>query len=384
MKMKKPKPVRILFAGGGTGGHFYPIIAVAESVIALSTEEHITNLELYYMSDAPYDAEILAATQLSYIEVTAGKRRTYFSLKNFFDIFKTLYGCLVALIRLAVLYPDVIFGKGGYASFPAMFAARILRIPVVIHESDIVPGKVNRWIGNYAAKVALAYPEAERHFSHKDRIALTGQPIRKGLLEIPDDDPYETFGLEPGVPVILAIGGSQGAERINEELVDIMPRLLEHYQVVHQTGETNYEWMRKRVAGVLVAGSAHTGRYHPFAYLNTKQLALAGKAAMLIVSRAGSAIFEIALWAKPSILIPLPIAHDDHQRENAYSYARTGAAIVIEEQNLKPELLLSVINSVATDETRRSTMVAGAKQFAKTDAAEKIAQALLSISTKHD
>src|SRR3989344_791794 len=150
MKIKKPKPERILFAGGGTGGHFYPIIAVAESVIALSTEEHITNLELYYMSDAPYDAEILAATQLSYIEVMAGKRRTYFSLKNFFDIFKTLYGCLVALIRLAVLYPDVIFGKGGYASFPAMLAARVLRIPVVIDESDIVPGKVNRWIGNYA------------------------------------------------------------------------------------------------------------------------------------------------------------------------------------------------------------------------------------------
>lgn len=379
----KSKPIKIVFAGGGSGGHFYPIMAVAENIILLKDREHLANLELYYMSDDPYDVNLLAAMHISYIKVAAGKRRTYFSVKNFFDIFKTLYGCFIATIRLALLYPDVIFGKGGYASFPAMFAARILRIPVVIHESDIVPGKVNRWIGNYAMKIALSYPEAEKYFLHKDRIALTGQPIIKALLEMPSEDPHVALKLEPGIPVILVIGGSQGAERINENLADIMPRLVENYQVIHQTGEANYAWIKKRVTDVLL-GVAHAGRYHPFPYLESKQLRLGAKAATLVISRAGSAIFEIAFWAKPALLIPLPIARDDHQRENAYGYARTGAATIIEEQNLKPELFLSVIDSIMKDKEKQEAMILGARGFAKTDAGDKIAQALLSIITKHD
>lgn len=377
------KSMKILFAGGGTGGHFYPIIAVAESVHEVADKEHLAGLELYYASDDPYNSDLLARMRLPFIAIPAGKWRAYFSLRNFVDIFRTLYGCCLALIRLAFIYPDVVFGKGGYASFPVMFAARILRIPVVIHESDIVPGKVNRWIGNYATRIALSYPEAEKYFSHKDRIALTGQPVRRALLDVPAEDPWQTLALELNVPVILVIGGSQGAGKINENLLDIMSRLVEHCQVIHQTGETNYAWMKKRAEGVL-AGNAHAERYHPFPYLESKQLALAAKAATLVISRAGSGIFEIALWGKPSILIPLPLAHDDHQRENAYSYARTGAAIVIEEQNLKQELFFSVIRSIIDDEVKRRAMEAGAKTFAKTDAAEKIARVLLSIATQHD
>lgn len=375
--------MRIVFAGGGTGGHFYPIIAVAERVLEIGEKEHLTGLELYYVSDDPYNKDLLTRMQLHFIAIPAGKWRAYFSLRNFVDIFKILYGCFIALIRLAILYPDVIFGKGGYASFPPLFAARILRIPVVIHESDIVPGKVNRWIGNYATRIALSYPEAEKYFSHKDRIALTGQPIRKALLQIPSEDPYQALTLESGVPVILVIGGSQGAGKINENLIDIMPRLIEHCQVIHQTGEANYAWMQKRAEGVL-SGNIHAKRYHPFPYLESRQLSLAAKAATLVISRAGSGIFEIALWGKPSILIPLPLAHNDHQRENAYSYARTGATTVIEEQNLKPELFFSVIHSIITDEAKQQAMVAGAKMFTKTDAAEKIAQVLLAITSKHD
>lgn len=372
-----------MFAGGGTGGHFYPIIAVAESVLETGEREHLSGLELYYASNDPYNNDLLARMRLHFIAIPAGKWRAYFSLRNFVDVFKTFYGCLLALMRFAVLYPDVIFGKGGYASFPALFAARILRIPVVIHESDIVPGKVNRWIGNYATRIALSYPEAEKYFSRKDRIALTGQPVRKLLLEIPSEDPYQALALESGVPVILVIGGSQGAGKINENLLDIMPRLIERYQIIHQTGEANYVWMQKRAADLL-SDNIYAKRYRPFPYLESKQLSLAAKAATLVISRAGSGIFEIALWGKPSILIPLPLARNDHQRENAYSYARTGAASVIEEQNLKPELFFSVIRSIVDDETKRSMMEAGAKTFAKTDAASKIAQVLLSIAAKHD
>lgn len=379
----KPKPLRILFAGGGTGGHFYPIIAVAEAVRDIAEKEHVSDLELYFMSDTPYDQELLTQTHLSYIKVAAGKWRTYFSLRNFFDLFVTLYGCFLATIRLTLLYPDVIFGKGGYGSFPAMFAARLLRIPVVIHESDIVPGKVNRWVGNYAMRVALSYPEAIKYFKHQDRVALTGQPIRKALFIVPEGDPYEALMLEPGLPVLLVIGGSLGAEKINENLVDILPKLLPRAQVVHQTGAANYDWIKQRATGVL-SGAEYSRRYHPFPFLEAKELRLAAKAATLIISRAGSAIFEIALWGKPSILIPLSIARDGHQRENAYSYARTGAAIVLEEQNLKPELFISVIHSVINSSARQQAMSAATQTFAKTDAAEKIAQVLLSIVSKHD
>ena len=335
--------MKILFAGGGTGGHFYPIIAVAEEVNKLIDQNKLTGVELYFMSDSPIDKEMLTRNNITYIEVKTGKKRTYKSIQNFFDIFRTIAGSIIALFKVFSLYPDVIFGKGGYASFPAMFAAKILRVPVVIHESDIVPGKVNKFIGDYAAKVALSYPDATKYFKNKDRIALTGQPIRKVLLSIPEADPYQAFNLDPGIPVILVLGGSQGSERINENIIDILIRLVEKYQVLHQTGEQNLDWMRKRAAGVL-ADNPNSGRYRPFGFLPVDQLALAAKSATLVISRAGSTIFEISIWHKPSILIPLPIARDDHQKLNAYSYARTGAATVIEEQNLKQEVFIRPLN----------------------------------------
>jgi UDP-N-acetylglucosamine--N-acetylmuramyl-(pentapeptide) pyrophosphoryl-undecaprenol N-acetylglucosamine transferase len=375
--------MKILFAGGGTGGHFYPIIAIAEEVNTLIEKEHLTDIELYFMSDSPIDKELLEKTGIKYIEVKTGKRRTYFSILNFLDVFRTFFASMNALWKIFVLYPDVIFGKGGYASFPAMFAAKILRIPVVIHESDIIPGKVNKYIADYATKVAISYPDAVKYFKNKDRIAQTGQPVRRMLLDTPKEDPYETFKLEPNVPIILVLGGSQGSERINENVIDILTRLVEKYQILHQTGETNLDWMKKRAAGVLL-DNPNSGRYRPFGFLPVQQLAIAAKGATLIISRAGSTIFEISIWHKPSILIPLQIARDDHQKLNAYSYARTGAATVIEEQNLKQEVFFSVIESIMTDPARQQLMIKGTNEFGKPDAAEKIAQLLLSIATHHD
>jgi UDP-N-acetylglucosamine--N-acetylmuramyl-(pentapeptide) pyrophosphoryl-undecaprenol N-acetylglucosamine transferase len=378
--------MKILFTGGGTGGHFYPLIAVAEAINDIADKEHIAGLSMYYMSDTPMDRDLLFRTGLSYIEVKTGKERTYASTKNFFDKFKTLLACIIATFKVFVLYPDVVFGKGGYASFPALFAARLLRIPVVIHESDIIPGRVNEWVGDYAEKIAISYPEAAEHFKgvrNRARIALTGQPIRNVLLEIPTDDPYETLNLERGVPLIMVLGGSQGSERINETIVDILPRLLDRYQVVHQTGDANIDWIKSR-AGSVLTKNPNASRYHPSGSLDQHAIAVAGKAASLIVSRAGSSIFEIAIMGVPSVLIPLSIARNDHQRENAYSYARTGAATVVEEKNLRPELLYSVIESILSDEQKRQKMIEGTKSFVKVDAAEKIARALISIALRHE
>ena len=374
--------MNILFTGGGTGGHFFPIIAVAEAVNDLVDKEHLVDVHLYYMSDDPYDLDMLKRNDITFVKVPAGKQRTYFSIKNFFDKFVMLWGTIVAVFKVFSIYPDVVFGKGGYASFPALFAARLLRIPVVIHESDIVPGKVNRWAGKFAEKVALSYPEASKFFPHQDRIALSGQPIRKELFISPTEDPASILNLEPGLPTNLVMGGSQGSERINESVMDILPRLLERAQVVHQTGEANISWMKKRAEGAL-ADSTHASRYHPYAFMPSKLLALAAKASSLVISRAGSAVFEIALWKKPSILIPLTIARDDHQRQNAYSYARTNACTVIEEANLKQEILFSVVNSIMTSKEVQDRMILGTESFTKPDAAQKIAQAILSIAVKH-
>ena len=374
--------MKILFAGGGTGGHFYPIIAVAEALNALSDKEHIVGLSLYYMSDDPYNKDLLFKNRISYIEVRTGKRRTYFSIKNFTDPFKTLLGCIIALWKVFRIYPDVVFGKGGYASFPALFAARILRIPVIVHESDIIPGKVNRWISAYAAKVAISYPEAIAHFPHKDRVALTGNPILKEMMDPVTEDPVQLFHLEPEVPILLVLGGSQGSERINETVMDVLPKLVAQYQIIHQTGKENYPWMKKRAEGML-SGNIHAARYKAFAYLEQKTLRAAAQASSLIISRAGSTIFEIAIWGKPSILIPLAIARDDHQRENAYSYSRMGACTVIEEKNLKAELFYSVIEQLMRDPQKRAQMSEGAKSFVHTDAATIIAKAILSIAIKH-
>ncbi len=375
--------MKIVFTGGGTGGHFYPIVAIAEETLRLSDEMRLVGLKMYYVSDAPYNPELLLSAQLQYVEIKTGKVRTYFSIRNFFDKFLTFFACIKALWRIFVIYPDVVFGKGGYASFPTLFAAKILRIPVVIHESDISPGRVNTWAGKFAQKIAIAYPNTVKYFKSPERVALVGIPVRRSLLAISPGDPFGSLHLEHDVPVILVLGGSQGSENINENVMDIIDKLVEKYQVIHQTGQANILWMKKRAEGILT-GNSHQERYHPHAYMDAQLLKTCADASTLVISRAGSSIFEIALWGKPSILIPLAIARGDHQRENAYSYARTGAATVIEESNLKPGLLLSVIDGLMEHPEKLAQMAAATKEFAHTDAAEKVAKVLLSIALKHE
>lgn len=376
--------MKIVFTGGGTGGHFYPIIAVGEAVLRLADKEHLIDLSLYYISDSPYNKDLLTATRMQYIEIKTGKRRTYWSIKNFTDPFKVILACITSTWKLFSIYPDVVFGKGGYASFPTMFAARVLRIPVIIHESDISLGRVNRWIEPYAQKIAISYAEtAPTIHKAEGRVALTGIPLRQSVLDDPIDDPISYLRLEEHIPVLLVLGGSQGAENINEHLMDIMPRLVEKYQVIHQTGEANIEWMKKRAEGVLYE-HRFAYRYKPYAYLDSKTLRLAAAASSLVISRSGSTIFEIAIWGKPSILIPLPIAREDHQKQNAYSYARTGAAMVIEEANLKNELLFSAIETLMNHPEQRDAMAKATVAFAHRDAAEKIAQALINVGLRHE
>lgn len=378
--------MKILLTGGGTGGHFYPLIAVAEELNETAKENRLLKPEMYFMSTSPYNETLLYENNIKFIPVSAGKIRRKISpeniILNFLDLFKTFFGVIGATWKMFLIYPDVVFGKGGYASFPALFAARLLFIPVVIHESDTKPGKVNKWGGKFARKVAVAYPEAAKFFK-PEKTAYTGLPIRKETLDALAADSSEFFGFDPNIKTIFITGGSTGSKFINEAIMDVLPEMVKRYQVIHQVGEKNIDII-KETSNVVLQDSPNKARYKLYPYLNVVTLRRASGVANMIISRAGSTIFEIASWGKPSIIVPIPEPTSHDQRSNAYAYARSGAAIVIEEKNMAPGVLMAEIDRILTNQTDEQKMIDSAKAFARRDSAEIIAKELISIGLEHE
>ena len=376
--------MKILFTGGGTGGHFYPIIAIAQSIRERAKERKILMPSLFYMAPSKYNPRALFDNELEYVYIPAGKIRRYFSLLNITDFFKTAFGCASAVVKLYSIYPDVVFGKGGYASFPALFAARLLKIPVIIHESDSRPGRVSSWAGKFAKKIAVSYDGAGKYFkTNKDKIAFTGNPIRGEISTPLINGAHEFLQLEQNTPTVLVLGGSQGSQAINDVIIEALPELLNRYQIIHQAGKKNIEEI-KSTSTLILKNHPYGYRYHPFDYLNELAMRMSAGVADIIVSRAGSTIFEIAAWGKPSIIIPLPnsISHD--QTANAFAYADTGAAVVIEENNITSHVLIEEIDRIYNNPSVKKIMAEKAAKFARPDSAALIADAILDIALTHE
>ncbi len=377
--------MKILFSGGGTGGHFYPIIAVAEAINDIINREKLVGVKMYFMSDKPYDERLLFENGIIFKKATAGKLRNYFSLKNYFwDPIKTLFGIFSATWKIFWIYPDVIFGKGGYASFPALVAAKILRIPIFIHESDSLPGRVNLMVGKWknTIRIAVSYPEAMNYFP-SEKVAITGNPIRKDIINLNKKGSHEYFGLEETIPTILVIGGSQGAVKINDIIIDSLPDLIKKYQIIHQTGKENFKEASSR-ATFLIEREPNLKRYKPVPYLDETALKMAGGCADIVISRAGSSIFEIATWGLPSIIIPIPEDISRDQRKNAYSYARVSGASVLEEKNLSPIILSTEIDRILKNKKTSEDMKNGALRFSSKDASQVIASEIIKMGLEHE
>lgn len=375
--------MKILFTGSGSGGHFYPIIAVAEAIQEVVRERKLLEPNLYYAAPEPYNQEMLMANNIAFVPSAAGKIRNYFSLLNIVDFFKTGWGIVRSMVRIFFLYPDVVFATGGFGSFPTLLAARIFRIPVVIYATDAEPSRVNRWAGKFAAKIAISFPEAAEFFP-KDKVAFTGNPLRKAILLPAREGAHAFLKLNEELPVVLVWGGSQGAQAINEAVLNALPELLKKYQIIHQTGAANIDDIASRIK-VVVPDAQLRERYKPYGYLNDLAIRMSAGVAGLVVSRAGAgSIFEISAWGLPSILIPIPepISHD--QSKNAFAYARGGATTVIQQNNLTPGLLTSEINRIFENKEIAHSMSTAAHAFARVDAARTIATALLDIAVSHE
>ncbi|MDD2731315.1 MAG: undecaprenyldiphospho-muramoylpentapeptide beta-N-acetylglucosaminyltransferase [Candidatus Portnoybacteria bacterium] len=373
--------MRIVLTGGGTAGHLFPLIAVARQIKNLIAQNiwqiplgEGSGAEFAFIGPATLGEETLASEGIACKRILAGKWRRYGSLENLLDVFKLPIGFCQALWHLFWLMPNVIFSKGGFGSVPVVMAAWIFRIPVLVHESDAIPGLANRLTAKMASRIAVSFSETAKFFPAA-KTALTGNPVRE---EIQNGDPAQTriiFNLVGAKPLLLFLGGSQGAQALNEVIVNALPRLLARCEIIHQCGANNFEAIKQFFKKQWPAG------YFLSPFLDENQLRAAYAAADLIISRAGAgSISEIALLGKPSIIIPLPNSAADHQTKNARDFSQSGAAEILEQINLTPNLLQNEIFSLLDKPDLLKQMGEKAKQFARPQAAKEIAQEILKIA----
>lgn len=375
--------IKIVLTGGGTGGHLFPLVAVSRKVNEICIAENLGEPEFYYLGPDSFLESSLGIETLNFHStiLMTGKWRRYFSFQNFVDLFKIAFGVIQALWEVWVIMPDVIFSKGGYGSVAAVFAGWVYRIPIIIHESDSVPGLANSVVAPLATLIAVSFNEAANHLP-KEKTYFTGEATRDSFFLPPEPEKERALlSLKTTKPVILVLGGSQGAQIINDIVLDILPNLLERTEVIHQTGKANYDNVMQE-AKVTLNGSNGDQllSYHPVNFLIEQEYVAAMHSADLIISRTGAgSIFEIAAAGKASILIPITDSPSNHNRRNAYVFADKGRAEVIEEANLTPNLLLSVIRSILDNPEKKKEMEEKARQFATPDAARLIAQALINL-----
>jgi UDP-N-acetylglucosamine--N-acetylmuramyl-(pentapeptide) pyrophosphoryl-undecaprenol N-acetylglucosamine transferase len=276
---------------------------------------------------------------------------------------------------LLAIRPHLVFSKGGSGSIAVVFCAKLLGIPIFIHESDFSPGLSNKMASKWAEKIFISFAKTE--FFDLTKAILAGNPIRKELLEGSPQIAKQLFNLTFEKPIILFLGGSQGAEFINNFVLANLNDMLKEYEVIHVTGPENFQQTRAESA-VAIPDKELQKYYHIAGFLDEEKLKHAYSACDFIVSRSGSgSIFEISALGKPSVLIPLPTSASDHQSKNAYVYSQQGAGIFIEQNNLTKNFFLEKVRYILSNQDKLNEMKTSALEFSKPMAAKTIAREIL-------
>lgn len=338
--------------------------------MAVSAELKRRGAEVRFVgSKRPEDRQLAEAAGFPFTAISTGKFRRYFSLQTLLEPFRTYAGYRQSLKLIKEFRPDVVFAKGGFAAVPVMRAAHRRKVPIVLHESDLVPGLANRIGARYAAAVAVSFPVDQVAIKAKGPVVFTGNPLRSGVAAGRASQAQQALGLESNVPLVLILGGSQGAKVLNGIVQNALPEILPEAQVVHQVGD---RWGAEAAAAAEGLPADQAKRYTHRGFFGHELFDLLA-AADVVVSRAGAGgLAEIAVNGKASVLVPLPSAASDHQRANAAVFDRAGAAIVLDEEKLTPDELARTVKRLLHDPTRRLRMGRAAKSLAKPDAAAEV------------
>jgi UDP-N-acetylglucosamine--N-acetylmuramyl-(pentapeptide) pyrophosphoryl-undecaprenol N-acetylglucosamine transferase len=320
---------KIILTGGGSAGHVTPHLALLPALKDAGFDVH------YIGSHTGIERGLIKKAGLKYYPVASGKLRRYLDIKNFTDLFRVVKGLSDSFRILRRIKPDLVFSKGGFVVVPVLIAARILRIPTVVHESDLTPGLANRLAAPFAKKICVAFPETLEYVSPKKGV-LTGIPIRSELLTGNRERGLKKCGFTPGgnLPVLLVTGGSQGAAVINDTIRETLPVLLKDFRVIHLCGKGN-------LSNVKQPG------YAEFEYIQDGLSDLYA-AADIVLSRAGAGtLFELLAIKKPHLLIPLrkDVSRGD-QILNAESFVKQGFSAVLPEEEMTPARLQTDIKTL--------------------------------------
>lgn len=341
----------IVFTGGGTAGHVTPNLALIKE---FKQEGWTIN---YIGSSEGIEQGMIKAMDIPFHAVSSGKLRRYFSFKNLLDPFKILLGIIQSFWLFFKLKPDVVFSKGGFVAFPVVVGAWLNRIPVIAHESDMSPGLANRLSFPFVNKICLTFDAGKKHFKKKDKIEVTGTPIRQQLFLGNKAKGLETCGFNSSKPCILVVGGSLGSGSINASIRGALDQLTQEFQIIHICGKGKIDSSLNALEG-----------YKQFEYVN-EELADLFAASSIVISRAGAnSLYEILALGKPHILIPLSsqVSRGD-QIQNARYFQGLGISVVIQDQFLNAKILLASLQEVITNKTDIDNKIKALKIESATD-----------------
>ena len=367
--------MKIIVSGGGTGGHIYPALTLIRTL-----EKKVDRLEVLYVgTHAGLEADIIPKEGIPFATVDLQGFKRSLSPENILRAARAIKGVGKAMGIVKKFQPDVVIGTGGYVCGPVLMAAGLLGIPSLIQEQNVIPGITNKILAKFVDRIATGYQEASKHFP-AGKVEFTGNPIRAEVMAPRQEGDYEAFDLLPGRKTILVSGGSRGARSINRAMVNV----LKHYagrrdvQILHATGKGEYEdiMSRLRAAGVDLEKACNL-QVVPYLYNMPQAMSIADLA---VFRAAATGLAEQTAKGIPAILIPYPYAAENHQEHNARAVEKAGAARVILNKDISPELLIETIDDLLEDQGTLRKMAAASRSLGRPQAADTIAEMILELA----
>lgn len=382
--------MKIVLTGGGTGGSVAPLLAIYQEANKSESAEF-----LFIGGKGSLEDDLAEENNIPFYSITSGKLRRYFDPRNFLTPFNVIAGFFQSIRILRKWKPDIILSAGSFVAVPVVWAAWLLRIPIVVHQQDIQKGLANRLMTPFATRITVTFPESTNDFPHKKTI-VTGNPVREMVLSGNSETANQLFSLSKHLPVVLILGGGTGALALNKVVTESLSSLLEFCQIIHIAGKGKNIFQDKNLQDAHRPDSVETmlgkkaatnykksslERYHVHEFLNTDELRHAFTAADVVVTRAGlSTLSELAILAKPIIIVPLP---DTHQEKNAKYFASRNAALTLNQKILNTELFTNFIYELLHSKSQKQELSENISKVMNRNACKSIVNEISSIIRKY-